>query len=193
MELIIASNNKNKQEEILSILPHSVKLLTLKDIGFKGEIEETGTTLEENAKIKSSHIARLFGKPCLADDTGLEIASLAGRPGVYSARYAGLPPDPIKNMEKVLSELEGKDNREARFRTVLSYFDGSAYWEFEGEIRGQITGSPRGKQGFGYDPIFVPEGYEKTFAEMEARQKNALSHRSRALEKFQNFINEKSE
>jgi XTP/dITP diphosphohydrolase len=189
MKIIIASHNPHKIKEFKEILPDSVSALSLKDLKIDQEIEETGSTLEENARIKAETISRKFQLFCIADDTGLEISALNGRPGVFSARYAGEPSDPLANMEKVLKEMEGIFKREAQFRTILAYYDLEKIQFFEGVVEGKILTEPRGNGGFGYDPIFLPRGKSKTFAEMNAEEKNRISHRGRALELFQKIFN----
>ena len=186
-KIIFATNNKHKLEEVQQILANNFEVLGLKEIGFEGDILETGKTLEENASIKSKFVFEKFGMNCFSDDTGLEIEALEGGPGVYSARYAGEEANAEKNIAKVLNELRGKQNRKARFRTVVSLIlDGKEHF-FEGIVNGQIIDEKRGGDGFGYDPVFMPDGYELTFAEMPAEQKNKISHRSRAIHKLARF------
>ena len=189
-KIIFATNNKHKLEEVQQILDNNFRILGLKEIGFEGDIPETGKTLEENASIKSKFVFEKFGMNCFSDDTGLEIEALGGRPGVYSARYAGEEGNAEKNIEKALNELRGKQNRKARFRTVVSLIlDGKEHF-FEGIVNGQIIDEKRGGDGFGYDPVFMPDGYKLTFAEMPAKQKNKISHRGRAINKLAEFLNE---
>ena len=190
-KIIFATNNKHKLEEVQQILANNFEVLGLKEIGFEGDILETGKTLEENASIKSKFVFEKFGMNCFSDDTGLEIEALEGGPGVYSARYAGEEANAEKNIAKVLNELRGKQNRKARFRTVVSLIlDGKEHF-FEGIVNGQIIDEKRGGDGFGYDPVFMPDGYELTFAEMPAEQKNKISHRSRAINKLARFLNQR--
>lgn len=191
MKLVFATNNAHKLEEISSILGDKIELLSLKDIGCHADIPETADTLEGNALLKSSFIYRNYGLNSFGDDTGLEVEALGGAPGVYSARYAGGEGhDSQANMRKLLRELEGVENRKARFRTVISLIlDGKEYL-FEGIIDGEIIKEKRGGSGFGYDPIFKPEGYEQTFAELGAEVKNEISHRALAVKKLAQFLKE---
>lgn len=187
-ELIIATQNKHKIGEIQPLLPPNIKLVTLKDLGFQGDIPETGATLADNALQKARFIFEKFGKNCFADDTGLEIFSLQGRPGVYSARYAGEGCSFQDNVNKVLREMQGETQRQARFCTVIALvFDGVEYL-FEGEVAGEILMAESGNEGFGYDPIFKPVDSELSFAEMPLDEKNKISHRGRALEKMLEFL-----
>lgn len=191
MKLVFATNNAHKLEEISSILGDKIELLSLKDIGCHADIPETADTLEGNALLKSSFIYRNYGLNSFGDDTGLEVEALGGAPGVYSARYAGGEGhDSQANMRKLLCELEGVENRKARFRTAISLIlDGKEYL-FEGIINGEIIKEKRGDSGFGYDPIFKPEGYEQTFAELGAEVKNEISHRALAVKKLAQFLKE---
>ncbi|MBR8707083.1 non-canonical purine NTP diphosphatase [Bacteroides pyogenes] len=191
MKLVFATNNAHKLEEISSILGDKIELLSLKDIGCHEDIPETADTLEGNALLKSSFIYRNYGLNSFGDDTGLEVEALGGAPGVYSARYAGGEGhDSQANMRKLLCELEGVENRKARFRTAISLIlDGKEYL-FEGIIDGEIIKEKRGDSGFGYDPIFKPEGYEQTFAELGAGVKNEISHRALAVKKLAQFLKE---
>jgi XTP/dITP diphosphohydrolase len=192
--LIIATHNPHKREELLRILQEvtqsQVEILTLDDILSPiGEIEETGVTLEENALLKALAVHEKTGLPTIADDTGLEVFVLDGAPGVFSARYSGENPTYRSNVAKLLTEMEGKINRRAKFSTVLSFIDESNNRQlFRGEVAGEIALVPRGSNGFGYDPIFIPNGQSKTFAEMTSDEKNEISHRSRALRKFAEFL-----
>lgn len=180
-ELIFASHNPNKVNEIQEIVPNHIKIIDLNSLGMHSEIKETGKTLDENALIKAQFVYEHFRKSCFADDTGLEIDALNGEPGVYSARYAGETKEASKNIEKVLLHLQGEKNRKARFRTVMTLIvDGNIY-PCEGVVNGVITEKPKGEGGFGYDPIFQPDGYEKTFAEMSSSEKHNISHRALAL------------
>jgi XTP/dITP diphosphohydrolase len=188
MELLFATNNRHKIHEIKEILDESIHVLSLEDVGFNGDIPEEQDTLEENALQKAEYVYNLYGIDCFADDTGLEIEALNGRPGVYSARYAGSLKDPEENMNKVLKELEGKDNRSARFKTVISLIYNNNKYVFEGIVKGKILHDKRGEEGFGYDPIFQPDGYNQTFAEMPLNIKNKISHRSRAIRKLAIFL-----
>ncbi len=188
MKLVFATNNRHKLEEIKGILGEGFDLLTLSDIGCMEDIPEEQPTLEGNARQKAFYIYERYGYSCFADDTGLEIDALNGDPGVLSARYAGLEKDSQANMDKVLTRLEGISDREARFRTVISLVIDGAEKQFEGIVEGQIIIEKRGKAGFGYDPVFVPSGYKKTFAEMELAEKNQISHRGRAVHKLTEYL-----
>lgn len=187
--LVFATNNAHKLEEVSAILGDKIELLSLKDIGCHTDIPETADTLEGNALLKSSYIFDNYHLNCFADDTGLEVEALDGAPGVYSARYAGGEGhDAQANMLKLLREMEGKENRKAQFRTAISLIlDGKQYL-FEGVIKGEIIKEKRGDSGFGYDPIFVPEGYSQTFAELGNDIKNKISHRALAVNKLCDFL-----
>lgn len=187
--LVFATNNAHKLEEVSAILGDKIELLSLKDIGCHTDIPETADTLEGNALLKSSYIFDNYHLDCFADDTGLEVEALDGAPGVYSARYAGGEGhDAQANMLKLLREMEGKGNRKAQFRTAISLIlDGKQYL-FEGVIKGEIIKEKRGDSGFGYDPIFVPEGYSQTFAELGNDIKNKISHRALAVNKLCDFL-----
>lgn len=189
-KLVFATNNAHKLEEVAAILGDKVELLSLNDIDCHTDIPETADTLEGNALLKSTFINKNYGLDCFADDTGLEVEALNGAPGVYSARYAGGEGhDAQANMLKLLRELEGKENRNAQFRTAISLIlDGKEYL-FEGIIKGEIVEEKRGDSGFGYDPIFKPEGYEQTFAELGNEIKNKISHRALAVQKLCEFLN----
>jgi XTP/dITP diphosphohydrolase len=185
-KLVFATNNAHKLEEVAAILGDKVELLSLNDIDCHTDIPETAETLEGNALLKSSFIYRNYQLDCFADDTGLEVEALNGAPGVYSARYA--EGEGQANMRKLLHELEGKENRKAQFRTAISLIlDGKEYL-FEGVIKGEIIKEKRGDSGFGYDPIFKPEGYEQTFAELGNETKNKISHRALAVQKLCEFL-----
>ncbi|MDR3093353.1 MAG: RdgB/HAM1 family non-canonical purine NTP pyrophosphatase [Bacteroidales bacterium] len=186
---IFATANPHKLEEVKAMLPAHIRLRSLSDIGFSGDIPETEPTLEGNALQKARYIFDRFGKPCFSDDTGLEVEALNGAPGVYSARYAGATGSQEEkaqaNMSKLLAELSGIGNRKARFRTVIAYMDASGNAHlFEGTVNGAISEEPCGTTGFGYDPLFVPEGYDLCFAQMPLDEKNRISHRARAFGKF---------
>lgn len=188
MKLVFATNNINKLKEVQKMLPNSIELLSLKDIDCDDEIEETEATLEGNAKLKANYITKKFGYNCFADDTGLEVKILDGKPGVYSARYAGEPSNSEKNMQKLLSKLENKKNRNAQFRTAICLnLDGQQFL-FEGICKGEILSKKQGKKGFGYDPIFKPNGFKESFAEMAQKEKNAISHRGIAIKKLVTFL-----
>ena len=188
-KLVFATNNAHKLEEVAAILGDQVELLSLNDIGCQADIPETAETLEGNALLKSSYIYKNYHLDCFADDTGLEVEALNGAPGVYSARYAGGEGhDAQANMLKLLHELEGKENRKAQFRTAISLIlDGKEYL-FEGVIKGEIIKEKRGDSGFGYDPVFMPKGYDRTFAELGNDIKNQISHRALAVQKLCEFL-----
>jgi XTP/dITP diphosphohydrolase len=188
MKLVLASQNKGKTMEIASLLPHAIRVQTLKESGVDGELDEPFETLEENSMAKARQALAATGLPSFADDTGLEIDALDGRPGVYAARFAGPDKDPEANMNKVLEELQGKKMRAARFRTVIAFTDGKVERLFQGVIHGDIAYEKRGTKGFGYDPVFIPEGNSRTFAEMELDEKNRFSHRAMAVKAFVAFI-----
>lgn len=192
MKIIFATNNRHKLEEVQAVLGSGFTLVTPSEIGITEDIAETGSTLEENASIKSRYLFERTGQDCFADDTGLEVETLDGAPGVYSARYAGTAHDSEANMALLLKNMEDKTNRRARFRTVISLIlDGQEHL-FEGIVEGEIIHQRQGKEGFGYDPIFVPDGYTETFAQMGAEEKNRISHRGRAVEKMAAFLRNKS-
>jgi XTP/dITP diphosphohydrolase len=189
MKLVFATQNENKAQEIQSLLPEYFKIITLKDIQCFDEISETSETLEGNSLLKASFISETYNLNCFADDTGLEIEALDNRPGVYSARYAGPEKSTAANINKVLLELEGKTARNAQFRTLITLILNKSTFSFEGIVRGEIISEKRGENGFGYDPIFVPEGEIRTFAEMSLEEKNKHSHRARAFQKMIDFLN----
>ena len=212
MKIVFATNNQHKLSEIRSILGDSLEVLSLKDIGCDGDIPETGTTLEENALQKAQYVYDHYHIDCFADDTGLEVDALNGAPGVYSARYAALPDNPVKsgnaglvshdseaNMTRLLYELGNNNNRKARFRTVIALIQKKdvcpcgctsikEIHKFEGIVEGEIIRERRGGEGFGYDPIFQPDGYDKTFAELGMDIKNHISHRARATQKLAEYL-----
>jgi len=188
IELVFATNNRHKLNELSKLAGEEFHLLSLKDINCFDDIPETADTLEGNAAIKAQFVWEKFGINCFADDTGLEVDALNGQPGVYSARYAGEDQNSEANLSKVLEELTGNANRKARFRTVICLIiDGKEYY-FEGIVNGNLLSDRQGKEGFGYDPIFVPVGYDKTFAEMDMEVKNKISHRGIATEKLIAFL-----
>ncbi len=189
-KLVFATNNKHKLEEVSFILKDQMEILSLKDINCDVDIPETANTLEGNALLKAQYIHENYGLNCFADDTGLEIEALNNEPGVYSARYAGEDKSSEANMLKVLKKLEGIENRKAQFRTAVSLIINDKEYLFEGIIKGNIIKEKRGNSGFGYDPIFVPEGYDKTFAELGNEIKNKISHRALAINKLCNFLKE---
>lgn len=183
-EYVIATNNKHKVEEIQHVLGDKVNIITLRDLGCKDEIPEDQDTLEGNARQKARYIWDKFQKNCFADDTGLEVDALGGRPGVYSARYAGNRCSFDDNIDLLLEEMEGKTNRNARFRTVICLIEEGKEFFFEGKCEGTITTERYGKKGFGYDPVFMPKGYGESFAEMSLDEKNKISHRGLATQKL---------
>ena len=188
--LVFATGNSHKLQEVQGLFKEGFALSCLKDVNITEEIPETADNLVDNALQKAWYVYNKCGIPCFADDTGLEVEALNGAPGVYSARYAGESKDSKLNMLLLLENMKGKTNRNARFRTIIAYIDENAQEHiFEGEIRGKIIENMAGTNGFGYDPIFVPEGYEQTFAELSSEIKNTISHRARAMEKFLSYIN----
>ncbi|MBC8321776.1 MAG: non-canonical purine NTP diphosphatase [Bacteroidetes bacterium] len=189
-KIVFATNNKHKLIEIRSIIKDKFKVLSLSDIGFDNDIPETGNSFAENASIKSQTIYKQFKLDCFSDDTGLEIDALDGKPGVYSARYAGEKSTYEENVNKILLVLKGNKNRKAEFSTVISLILDGKEFQFEGRVPGQITTEKRGKSGFGYDPVFQPDGFDITFAEMSADTKNKMSHRGKAVKKLIAFLNE---
>jgi XTP/dITP diphosphohydrolase len=189
-QVVFATNNIHKLEEVREILGNKVNLLSLKDIQCEEDIPETADTLEGNALQKARYVSEKYGYDCFADDTGLEVSALNNAPGVYSARYAGEAKDSIANMQKVLCELQGKSDRSACFRTIIALIIGGKEYLFEGIVSGTLIEEARGNAGFGYDPIFIPEGHKKTFAEMGADIKNEISHRAEAVKKLKQFLNE---
>lgn len=188
MKLVFATNNQHKLEELQAMLGDEIKLLSLKDIGCTEEIPEEQATLEGNALQKSAYIFEKYGLSCFADDTGLEIEALNGEPGVYSARYAGEEKSAEANMNKVLEKLSKINMRKARFRTVISLIINGEENQFEGIVEGEIISEKRGDSGFGYDPIFKPLGFDTTFAEMNLKDKNEISHRGRAVKKLVHYL-----
>lgn len=188
MKLVFATNNKHKLEEIRDILGSRVEVLSLNDINCHDEIPETADTLEGNALIKARYIYEKYGVDCFADDTGLEVDILNGAPGVYSARYAGESNDSEANMNKLLQNLTGKSNRIAQFRTVIALIIKGEEKIFDGIVKGFIAEEKKGDSGFGYDPIFIPDGFSESFAQMTNEQKNSISHRFRATEKLNDYL-----
>lgn len=188
MEIIFATQNPNKLREIASLMPEGITLSGLDAARFKEELPETGDTLEANALQKARYVWEVMGQACFADDTGLEVRALDGRPGVYSARYAGEQKSADDNIVKLLSELENSSDRNARFRTVIAFIDESGEHLFEGIVEGTVIPEKRGTKGFGYDPVFVAEEMTKTFAELEMEEKNKVSHRKRAFQKLVEFL-----
>ena len=188
MKIVFATNNEHKLAEIRAILGDAFEVVSLADIGCHEDIPETGSTLEENALMKAEYIYNKYHLSCFADDTGLEVEALNGAPGVYSARYAGEHCSYQDNVDKMLAAMNGQTNRKAAFRTCIALnLNGESYY-FEGRCDGQITEEQRGTEGFGYDPIFQPDGYEQTFAELGHEVKNAISHRGRATQKLIAFL-----
>lgn len=188
-ELVFATNNQHKTQEVRNLLVNEYKILNLNDIGCTTDIPETGDTFAENATIKSQYVADHYQMDCFADDSGLEIEVLNQEPGIFSARYSGVKDD-AENLKLVLRKMEGLSNRKARFRTVISLIKKGEVFLFEGIINGLIREVPAGEKGFGYDPIFEPEGYELTFAEMSMEEKNQISHRALAMKKLIAFLKE---
>ena len=188
MKIVFATNNPNKLKEIQSLIPKEIEIISLKEIGCNEDIPETGDTLEANAFQKAHYIKDNFNYDCFADDTGLEIDELNGEPGVYSARYAGPERNANANMNKVLNELKGKKNRKAKFRTAIALTLNNEKHLFEGEINGYISDVKQGNEGFGYDPIFIPENDIRSFAQMSMQEKGAISHRGRAVKKLVAYL-----
>lgn len=184
MELVFATNNLNKIKEVKAQLPESIKILSLAEIGCTIDIPETSNTIEGNALQKAMFIKEKFGYDCFADDTGLEVDALNGAPGVYSARYAGVQKDANDNMDKLLENLKGSSKRKARFKTVISLLINNVSYSFTGICNGSITTKKSGSKGFGYDPVFIPEGYDLTFAEMDIKLKNQIGHRGKAVQQL---------
>ena len=191
MKLVFATNNPNKLSELQDLLPDGIEILSLKDINCNEELPETNPTLHENALQKAQYVYQNYGFNCFADDTGLEVEVLGGAPGVYSARYAGEDCKAEDNMQKVLTKLENEENRNAKFRTVIALIIEGKENIFEGECNGNITKNKSGSEGFGYDPIFAPKGYENTFSEMSKQEKGVISHRGRAVKKLVGFLHTK--
>ena len=186
-KLILATHNEHKAEEFKQILPQ-FRLQTLTDLNDVQEITETASDLEGNSLLKADTIFRHYGHIVISDDSGLEVQALNGAPGVYSARYAGEQKDDQKNTEKLIHELKGITNRNAQFRTVITLMGSNDTLQFEGIVEGTIVHEPKGNKGFGYDPVFIPNGYQKTFAELSSNEKNKISHRANAIEKLVSFI-----
>ena len=188
MKLVFATNNKHKLQEVRDILGNRVEVLSLNDINCHDDIPETADTLQGNALIKARHIYEKYGLDCFADDTGLEVEALGGEPGVYSARYAGEECCSEANMQKLLHNLTGKDNRNAQFRTVIALIIKGEEKLFNGIVKGTISNEKMGNAGFGYDPIFIPEGFSESFAQMTSDMKNSISHRYRATEELSKYL-----
>lgn len=189
--LIFATHNPNKVQEVGLMMPNNLKLLSLSDLKFQDEIPEIFDTLEENARIKAETIQQKFGTDCFADDTGLEVEALGGKPGVFSARYAGPDANAQKNIAKLLDALQGVSNRKARFRTVIALTEGKKTLFFEGIVTGEILTSPTGNRGFGYDAVFRPDGFQNSFATFSTEEKNKISHRGIAFRKLAEYLVQK--
>ncbi|MCU7548649.1 RdgB/HAM1 family non-canonical purine NTP pyrophosphatase [Chitinophagaceae bacterium LB-8] len=192
MKIIFATNNQHKVEEVKTLLPSNISIISLREAGIDAEIPEPHDTLQENAAEKARTIRTMTGENCFSEDTGLEVQALNGEPGVKSARYAGEEKTSQQNMEKLLARLGQQEDRRARFRTVICLILADLEYHFEGICEGVITYEPRGDQGFGYDPVFIPNGAEKTFAEMGMKEKNKFSHRKKAVAKLVEFLNQMS-
>ena len=190
MKLVFATNNKHKLQEVRDIVGDRVEVLSLAEIGCHDDIPETADTLQGNALIKARHIYEKYGFDCFADDTGLEVEALDGAPGVYSARYAGEECNSEANMQKLLQNLTGKNNRNAQFRTVIALIINGEEKLFNGIVKGTIATEKKGESGFGYDPVFVPEGYSESFAQMSSEKKNSMSHRFRATQQLGDYLKE---
>jgi len=188
MKIVFATNNKHKLDEVRKIVAGNIEIISLEDIGCYDDIPETADTLDGNALLKARYVKEKFGFDCFADDTGLEVEALDNAPGVYSARYAGKAHDSEANMQKLLLNMDDKENRNARFRTAIALIVGENIHLFEGIVNGYIIKEKKGGNGFGYDPIFMPDGYSKTFAELDEEIKNAISHRAKAVKKLAAFL-----
>lgn len=187
-ELIFATQNQNKVEEVKAVLPTGIRLLSLADLGFHEELQEDFDTLEQNAMQKARFVFERFNKPCFAEDAGLEVASLGGAPGVKSARYAGSAKSSQENIALLLNNLSGTENRDARFRAVIAYCDDHQGVSFDGTCEGKIALQPVGTNGFGYDPVFIPKGYNETFGQLQSAIKHKISHRTKAMNLFISFL-----
>jgi len=190
MKLVFASNNKNKIKEIQHLLPNTIELLSLEAIGCHEEIPETAETIEGNAILKANYVTQKYGYDCFADDTGLEVEALNGAPGVYSARYAGMQRNAEDNMNLLLENLKNQENRTAQFKTVIALNINGKQQLFTGIAKGEITLEKSGNQGFGYDPVFQPEGYQETFADLDLKIKNQISHRGKATQLLISYLTE---
>ncbi len=190
-KIVFATNNQHKLQEVKEVLGDSIEIVSLAELNCYDEIPETANTLEGNALIKAEYIYNKFGVDCFADDTGLEVEALDGAPGVYSARYAGEDNNAIANMEKLLANMTVHSNKKACFRTVIAYIQQGKVRYLEGKIDGNIASEPKGKAGFGYDPVFIPKGYILSFAELGAEEKNKISHRAVAVSKLAKFLLDK--
>jgi len=190
MTICFATNNPKKIEEVKAALAGKVTILSLQDIGCTDELPETGDTLDDNAFEKARYVHEHFGVDCFADDTGLEVDALGGAPGVYSGRFAGEPRSDARNLNLLLEKMQGQTNRTARFRTVIALILGGKEYQFDGVAEGEITPSPSGEGGFGYDPIFQPLGFDRTFASLSLAEKNEISHRGKAVQALIQFLRE---
>ena len=191
MKLVFATNNQNKVNEVQSLLPSHITILSLKDIGCEEDIPETQPTIEGNAIQKAQYVKEHYGYDCFADDTGLEVNALNGEPGVFSARYAGSQRNADDNMNKLLTELQDKEDRSAHFKTVVALILNGEQHTFEGICEGTIIKQKKGEKGFGYDPIFMATGFEETFAQISLAEKNRVGHRGKAVQKLIGFLNTK--
>ncbi|MDF2156280.1 non-canonical purine NTP diphosphatase [Algoriphagus sp. CAU 1675] len=191
MKICFATNNTKKIEEVKAALGSDFEIVSLKEVGCNEELPETGDTLEHNAFQKARYVKENYGVDCFADDTGLEVEALAGAPGVYSGRYAGEPRSDERNIELLLKNMQGLENRKARFRTVIALILDGEEFQFEGIAKGEILEEKVGEGGFGYDPVFCPEGYEKTFAELSLDEKNQISHRGKAVRALIEFLSQR--
>ena len=189
MKIVFATNNPNKLKEIQALMPDEINILSLKDVGCTEDIPETGDTLQANAFQKAHYLKKHYGYDCFADDTGLEVEALNGAPGVYSARYAGPQRSAEDNMSKILNKLQGKENRKAQFRTAIALILNEEEHLFEGKVDGHISEDRQGDEGFGYDPIFLPENDQRSFAQMSMEEKGTISHRGRAVKKLVTYLN----
>ena len=189
MKLVFATNNQNKVKEVQSLLPNHITILSLKDIGCEEDIPETQPTIEGNAIQKAQYVKEHYGYDCFADDTGLEVSALNGEPGVFSARYAGERRNADDNMNKLLTELQDKNDRSAHFKTVIALILNGQQHTFEGICEGTIINEKKGEKGFGYDPIFMANGFEETFAQISLEEKNRVGHRGKAVQKLIGFLN----
>lgn len=192
MKLIFATSNEHKLHEIKAIVPPNIQIVGLKDLGIETELPETHQIIEENSLEKAEFVSVKYNTPCFAEDTGLIIEALQGDPGVYSARYAGEGASYIDNLNKVLQNMQGETNRKAKFKTVITYFSQGKHVQFEGITEGEILTEPKGDHGFGYDPIFKPNGSDKSYAQMTLEEKNIFSHRKKSFELFANYLHQNS-
>ena len=188
IELVFATQNQNKVNEVQRVAPDWIKIISLKDLGYQNDLVEDYNTLEENAKQKAEFVFRTFGKPCFSEDAGLEVEMLDGEPGVRSARYAGLDKSSSDNINLLLQKMNGFENRKARFRALIVFTDGTVTRSFEGICNGNISTKAKGKNGFGYDPVFIPNGYDLTFGELPPEIKQRISHRTLATKSFITYL-----